>query len=109
MKEPEGYQEIGSSLAQVVAEGAKTIGWLLEIGGLLGYKQKTIRAWLDCYREQHAAELEALERRRNRVSRKVNRKRSQADDQNVEAAKRLWGLTGEDLAGTLPPSRLDRR
>lgn len=109
MAEPDGYQEIGASLAQAVAEGTKRIGWMLELGGLLGYKPKTIRAWLEYYREQNAAELEALERRQKRLERKVRRKRVQADSQNVEAARRLWELTDGEVAGTLPPSRSDRR
>lgn len=102
MDEPDGYQEIGASLAQAVAEGAKSIGWMLELGVLLGYKQKTVRAWLQHYREQHAAELEAMERKQNRIKRKLQRKQKKADQQNLEAARRLWGLTESDPSSNLP-------
>lgn len=77
---PRGYEEVGEGLAQLVTEGHRTQVWLFEFAALAGYGRTTALKWLAHYRETHADELAALERRRQRRTGKVEllRKKSQA-------------------------------
>lgn len=77
---PGGYDEIGEGLAQAVAEGHKTLAWAVELSALAGYGRSYAPRWVAYYRETHADELAALERRRQRKTGKVEllRKKSQA-------------------------------
>lgn len=76
---PSGYDEIGKSLAQPVAEGLRTIRWAIEIAKLLGYTTADVRAWVTHYSETHAKELDRMERTRLRKLRKVKRWQRKAE------------------------------
>jgi hypothetical protein len=77
--EPSGYQEIGESLAQPVAEGLKSLSWAVEFAKLLGYTTADTKAWVSHYKALHRSELDKIERKRERVSRKVKRWQQRSD------------------------------
>ncbi|MFZ9326286.1 MAG: hypothetical protein ACO24H_02355 [Polynucleobacter sp.] len=70
---PEGYEELGETLAQPIVEGFKSLTWGAELAKLLGYRRKDLLAWIEHYKSIHAAELTTLERQQKRRERKINR------------------------------------
>lgn len=54
---PEGYEEIGETLAQPVLEGFKNDAWALEIAGLLGYDSSNLEEWKCYYRALRVSSL----------------------------------------------------
>jgi len=75
---PSGYQEIGESIAQAVAEGIRGDPWAIGLAKMLGYKAVDVRRWVEYYREIHSEELLALQRLKQRKSRKVARWKSKS-------------------------------
>lgn len=70
---PSGYEEIGRSLAQPVAEGLRSVRWAAKFAKLLGYTTADVKAWVEHYSEIHAAELDKMRRTQMRKLRKVQR------------------------------------
>lgn len=62
-----------------IVEGYKSITWGRELAKLLGYKPKDLQAWIEHYKQVNAKELDAAERKRRRLQRKVQRWRHQLD------------------------------
>lgn len=85
---PIGYDEIGKSLAQPVAEGLRSIRWAIDLAKLLGYRTADVKAWVEYYSEVHAAELDKMRRTQMRKLRKVKRWQRKS-----EALKRLPPMT----------------
>ena len=71
--EPRGYQEIGASIGQSVAEGLMTLSKAAKLAGLLGYRVSDVKAWVEHYRNLHADELARLEKVRQRKTLKIKR------------------------------------
>lgn len=86
-KAPKGYDEIGEGLAQAVAEGHQTRAWMIRLAALAGYGSRIADKWLAHYRELHAYELQALDRR-------TARKSGEIEALKREAEKIRQGLTG---------------
>jgi hypothetical protein len=78
--EPNGYQEIGETLAQAVAEGVKKLAWAVEIAKMLGYTTAETKAWIKHYSKLHAKELDKMERTRQRKLRKIERWERRRDE-----------------------------
>jgi hypothetical protein len=77
-KHPTGYDEIGESLAQPVAEGFRKVSWAYEIAKVLGYRLKDVKAWVEFYEQKHAAELKRLRKGASAKRFKVEGLRDQA-------------------------------
>jgi hypothetical protein len=76
---PDGYQEIGESLAQAVAEGLRGFRWGADLANLSGYTTGQFKQWLAYYREVHAKDLEVLDRQRLRRSKKISKWKKQSE------------------------------
>jgi len=81
---PPGYEEVGESLAQAVAEGFRKLSWACEVAKLLGYQAKQVKAWIKHYEQQHAEELSALKRKQQRKQRRVERLRKKSSSLILE-------------------------
>lgn len=77
---PDGYHEIGETLAQPVAEGYQTIGWAVELAGMLGYDARKVRAWVRHYEQQHAEELKGIATRAKRKQRRIEKKQQRSQE-----------------------------
>ncbi len=82
---PDGYHEIGETLAQPVAEGYQTMSWAIELAGMLGYGAEKVRSWVRRYEQEHADELE-------RVATKTKRKRRQIEKKQERSQGLIRGL-----------------
>ena len=78
-KTPRGYEEVGKSIAQAVAEGFMTKSFANELASLSGYGWKTCSKWIEHYRSLHAGELARLERRSEGRARQVEALRRQSE------------------------------
>jgi hypothetical protein len=77
---PDGYHEIGETLAQPVAEGYQTMGWATELAGMLGYSAEKVRAWVRHYEQQHAKELEKFAAKAKRKRRLIEKKQKRSQE-----------------------------
>jgi hypothetical protein len=66
----DGYEECGRSLAAAVVSGYKSLGWAAEIGAVLGYNRKHVKAWIERYTREHKAEIEREARKKRRAERR---------------------------------------
>ena len=84
---PDGYDELGESLAQVVVEGSRSQQWAIELAMLAGYSRRQTARWVKHYRATNEEELKALERRQQAKSNKINalRRKSAAIRQELRA------------------------
>lgn len=78
---PEGYEEIGETLAQPVLEGFRTDAWALELAELLGYDAKDLEEWKRYYKGMRK---ESLRRQREKRAR-----RRQKIESSLQRAKEL--------------------
>jgi hypothetical protein len=77
---PDGYHEIGETLAQPVAEGYQTMGWATELAGMLGYDVRKVRAWVRHYKQEHAEELKKAASMAKRKKRQIEKKQKRSQD-----------------------------
>lgn len=92
MDKPDGYDEIGQSMAELVVNEAKPLSWVLDVGKMLGYKSAVVREWVDYYRQQYAEELLLQQRKQQRNQRLLNRRLTRASEKKRKAASLLdWG------------------
>ncbi len=77
---PDGYHEIGETLAQPVAEGYRSMGWATELAGMLGYSADKVRAWVRYYEQEHADELEKAAAKAKRQRQQIEKKQKRSQD-----------------------------
>lgn len=70
---PNGYDEIGKTLAQPVAEGLKPLSWATDLAKLLGYTTADVKAWVKHYSDINAKELDRMKRAQLRKLRKISK------------------------------------
>lgn len=78
-KPPRGYSEIGESVAQLVAEEVRQIGWAFEIGKMLDFSASEVKAWVDHYKKANYQRLYRLKARRKKMDAKLESKRLLAE------------------------------
>jgi len=78
---PDGYQEIGETLALAVVEGGRSQRWAKQIASLLGYRGRDVTDWLRWYKQVNpeAGAEQSPKRRRQGPSKREQLKQALAE------------------------------